>query len=192
MENGKKSRREALGLLGKTGIILGAGSYFFISMKTAPEGETVSELQDNRQRRMNPVQEKALITGSGSRLTVKITGKPGRRFFIGMAASDEKEKYRAFPGTQGIIGADGMKSVDVNLADILHNRIYLKVFAADTDKFDKAVAETEAFVIYTKDGVIDRFEGLVSRPVLDSKGVCVSAEKPAQVVSATKNKYQFN
>ena len=150
------------------------------------------ETTDARQKRKMPVQEKAVISGSGSRLTVKITGYPGRHFFVGMAASDEKEKYRAFPGTNGIISSTGNGSAAINLNDIINTRIFVKVFTSGTNKFDTNVAETEAFVVNTKNGMIDTFEGLVSRPVKESKGVCVSAEKSAQVVASSGNKYRFN
>ena len=168
MKKERKTRREALGLIGKTGIFLGAVPYFFVSLKISPESETdlTSELLHVQQNKTRDVQEKAVISGSGSRLNVTINGKPGRHYFVAVAASDEIENYGAFPNSKGIINSKGSGSVVVDLKNIANSRIYVKVVTGETDKFNTQLAETEAFIITLKEGAIDTFEGVVSRPVV--------------------------
>ncbi len=168
MKKERKTRREALGLIGKTGIFLGAVPYFFVSLKISPESETdsKSELSRAQQNKTREVQEKAVISGSGSRLAVTINGKPGRHYFVAVAASDKRENYGAFPNSKGIIDSKGSGSVVVDLKNVANSRIYVKVVTGETDKFNSQMAETEAFIITLKEGSIDTFEGVVSRPVV--------------------------
>jgi hypothetical protein len=172
-----KTRREALGLIGKTGIFLGAVPYFFVSLRITPESETnsTSELSQKQQDKTRDVQEKAVISGSGSRLAVTINGKPGRHYFVAVAASDERENYGAFPNSKGIINSKGSGSVVVDLKNVANSRIYVKVVTGETDKFDTQMAETEAFIITLKEGAIDTFEGVVSRPVIKMTSVASPA-----------------
>jgi hypothetical protein len=178
-----KTRREALGLIGKTGIFLGAVPYFFVSLKISPESETdsTSEFSQVQQDKTRDVQEKAVISGSGSRLNVTINGKPGRHYFVAVAASDEIKNYGAFPNSKGIINSKGSGSVVVDLKNIANSRIYVKVVTGETDKFNTQLAETEAFNITLKEGVINTFEGVVSRPVVKVNSVITAASAGSNV-----------
>ncbi|MBN2763639.1 MAG: hypothetical protein JXR41_11150, partial [Bacteroidales bacterium] len=56
-----------------------------------------------------------------------------------------------------------------------------------TDKFNSELAETEAFVIRLNNGVIDTFEGVVSRPVIEKTDDMVTLATAATVCSVMKN-----
>ncbi len=191
MQAKTKSRREALGLIGKTGAFLGASPYFFLSLETRPAGAGTARtgLSGAERRKVQPVQEKAVISGSGSKLIVTITGMPGRHFFVAMAGKDAKEKYRSYPNSAGVIDAKGKGSVSIDMKTIENSRVYLKLITAQTNKFDSQKAETEAFIISTKDGKIQSFEGVVSRPLRDAAGLSASST-PAAVI-ACGGKYRF-
>jgi hypothetical protein len=171
---GKKSRREALGMIGKTGICIGAGPAFFVSLKIQPE-------QRAQKKSSSGVQEKAVIIGSGSKLTVKIFGKPGRHFFIAVAGSDVKENYRSLPNAKGIINQRGAGEIFVDIGNLLNARIFLKIVTSDTEKFDSISGATEAFIINAKDGTFLSFEGITDRPILGAKALS-AASTPAAVV----------
>jgi hypothetical protein len=194
MENEKKSRREALRLIGKTGLFLGTVPVFFTSLKIAPESETglINNLPGTPQTRTTSIQEKAFISGSGSSLTVKVTGKPGRVFFVAFAGQDVKENYRRLPGSESIINSSGTGSVVINTKNITNTRIYVKVITGEKNNLNTQLAETEAFIITTKEGVINTFEGVVSRPILDSKNVSSSILiAMAAATTGTNNSFQL-
>jgi hypothetical protein len=193
MEKEKKSRREALGLIGKAGILMGAVPYFFVSLKIYPEIETdfKSELSGRQQDRTKDVQEKAVISGSGSKLMVTISGKAGRHFFVALAGSDVIEKYRRFPNTNGIINSRGIGSVVINLESITTSRIYLKIVTGDTKDFNTHLAQTEAFIVTTKGGVLDTFEGVVSRPIIEPGSTRITCAASLAAAGAN-SKFQLN
>jgi hypothetical protein len=194
MEKEKKSRREALGLIGKAGILMGAVPYFFVSLKIYPESETdyKSGSSWKQQDRKKDVQEKAVISGSGSKIMVTISGKAGRHFFVAMAGSDVIEKYRRFPNTTGIINTRGIGSVVINTESIANSRIYLKIVTGDTNDFNTHLAQTEAFIITTKGGVIDTFEGVVSRPIIEPGSIKATCAASLAAAGAGNNKFQLN
>jgi hypothetical protein len=194
MEKEKKSRREALGLIGKAGILMGAVPYFFVSLKIYPESETdyKSGSSWKQQDRKKDVQEKAVISGSGSKIMVTISGKAGRHFFVAMAGSDVIEKYRRFPNTTGIINTRGIGSVVINTESIVNSRIYLKIVTGDTNDFNTHLAQTEAFIITTKGGVIDTFEGVVSRPIIEPGSIKATCAASLAAAGAGNNKFQLN
>ncbi len=106
MENKKKSRREVLKLIGKTGLFLGAVPVFFTSLKITPQSEAATNYLTGATQLTN-IQEKAFISGSGSSLTINVTGKPGRAFFVTFAGTNIRENYRRIPGSDGIINSRG-------------------------------------------------------------------------------------
>lgn len=184
-----KSRREALGLLGKAGISLGIAPYFFVSLKvSAISGADYNvEISEDQQTMRSATTEKAVISGSESKLTVTVSGKPGRYFFVAAADSDVRRNYGAFPESKGIISSRGSGSVVIDLKKIDISRIYVKIVTAGTDKFNSELAETEAFVIRLNNGVIDTFEGVVSRPVIEKTDDMVTLATAATVCSVMKN-----
>jgi hypothetical protein len=190
MEKEKKSRREALGLIGKAGVIMGAAPYFFVSLNIIPERETdyKSESSGRQKYRTKDIKEKAVVSGSGSQLTVKVSGKPGRHYFVAVAGSDIRENYGAYPNSEGIINSRGLGSKVIDLKILSNSRIYIKIVTGETDKFDSQLAETEPFIVNLKGGTIAAFEGVVSRPILEHKGSMISVASTAAVCSINKIK----
>jgi hypothetical protein len=171
MKNEKKSRRETLKLLGKTGLFLGSVPVFFTSLNINPLNE-IGVLSDAPAASpANPpiVGEKAFISGSGTSLTVKVTGTPGRVFFVTFASTDVRENYRRVPGSDGVINARGNGSVVINTKNIPNNRVYLKVMTGEPNNVKSRLGETGAFMITIKEGVMQTFDGTVERPIMESK-----------------------
>jgi hypothetical protein len=184
MENKKKSRREVLKLIGKTGLFLGAVPVFFTSLKITSQSEAATNYLTGATQLTN-IQEKAFISGSGSSLTVNVTGKPGRAFFVTFAATDIKENYRRISGSDGIINARGTGTLTVNVRYIPNTRIYLKVITAEPTNLRTPVGGTEPFVVSIRNGAIYSFEGLVSRPILG--GATESAQVLIAMAATTQN-----
>jgi hypothetical protein len=191
MNNEKKSRREALRLLGKTGILLGTIPAFFASLKIIPESEagTVNDLPGAPQFRTAADQEKAFISGSESSLTIKVTGTPGRVFYVSFAAADVRENYRRLPGSEGTINARGTGSVVINTKNITNAKIYFKVITGELSNTSTKLAATEAFVVTLNAGVIASFEGVASRPILASN--TVSSQVLIAMAAATSRDNSF-
>lgn len=169
-----KTRREALMLIGKTGFLLGTAPYFLVSLVTTPRNDPALSTETETHTEKSSL-EKAVISGTGTRLTVKVYGNPGRHFFLAVAASDLLERYRAFPGSFGTINTRGTGTVVMNTDTITNSRIFLKVVTGDTNKFNSGMAETAAFVIITQGGIIKGFEGVVDRQILKKSATCAAA-----------------
>ena len=193
MENKKKSRREALGLIGKTGILIGTVPVFFAGLNIIPESAAspMNDLPELQRKSTTSVQEKAFISGSGSSLTVKVTGTPGRVFYVAFAGSDIKENYRRLPGSNGTINARGTGSVVLNIQNITNAKIYFKVISGELNNTTTNLAATEAFVINLNRGVIGSFEGVVSRPVLTSNTVTSSVLVAMAAATNQDNHFQL-
>jgi hypothetical protein len=165
MKNEKKSRREALKLLGKTGLFLGSVPVFFTSLNINPLDDLPEASPANP-----PIDgEKAFISGSGTNLTVKVTGKPGRVFFVTFASTDVRENYRRVPGSDGVINARGSGSVVINTKSIPNNRVYLKVMTGEPNNVKNGLGETGAFMITIKEGIMQTFDGTAGRPIMETK-----------------------
>ena len=171
MKNENKSRRETLKLLGRTGLFLGAVPVFFTSLKINASDETGTSVDSpgGPQFRTAMVQEKAFISGSGSSLTVNVTGKPGRVYYVTFAATDIRENYRKIPGSEGTINARGVGSVTINIQAIPTAKVFLKVITGEPENVKTMLAETEPVTLSIRNGVISSFEGTVSRPIVETR-----------------------
>ena len=147
------SRRDALGMIGKTGISFASGSYFFLTLRTSPLAPAPQ------------IAEKVLISGTGSRLTVQISSRPGRYCAVAYALTDSRPYYKAVANSRGLIGANGMAMIEVDVKSLPDGKIFLRVVTGNTNSFDDDIAGTEAFVIQVSRGAIAGYEGLTSRPM---------------------------
>jgi hypothetical protein len=171
MNNENKSRREALQLLGKTGLFLGSVPVFFTSLKINPlnDSSLLNNLLEAPLTDPPLVEEKAFISGSGSSLTVKVTGNPGRVISVTFASTDVRENYRRIPGSDGVINARGSGSVVINTKNFPNTRVYLKVVTGERNNVKSGLGETGAFMITIKEGAMQTFDGTVGRPIMESK-----------------------
>jgi hypothetical protein len=167
MKNEKKSRREALTLLGKTGLFLGSVPVFFTSLKIS--ADEISDSMNAPSGSSPIIEEKALISGTGTSLTVKVSGKPGRVFFVTFAGTDVRENYRRIPGSDGVINARGTGTVEINIRNIPSINVYLKVITGEPNNVNTGLGATEPVMVTIQNGAIQAFEGTVSRPILDTK-----------------------
>jgi hypothetical protein len=167
MKNEKKSRREALKLLGTTGLFMGVVPVFFTSLKISQAEE--SGFKKDFAGPTSHLEEKTYISGSGSNLTVRVTGKPGRVFFVTFAGTNVRENFRRIPGSDGVINARGSGSVVINVKSIPITRVFLKVITGEPNNVTSGLGETEAISISIQNGIIGAFEGTVSRPILETK-----------------------
>jgi hypothetical protein len=184
MSCSKISRRAALGVFAKTGAALGAGTFFFLSLKTVRLADAAEAAPQGKA----PLgaTEKVMIGGAGSTLTVKISGVPGRYCGLSYATTDTQDHYRAVPNARGIIGKDGTVTVTSNVKDLPNGRIYLRVVTGRTSGFDEDIAGTEAFVVNISKGQIEGFEGLKSRPLENAKSIGVAVASVAAACNVRK------
>jgi hypothetical protein len=171
MKNENKSRREALKLLGKTGLFLGSVPVFFTSLKITPlnASRLRNDLPESSPANPPIVEEKAFISGSGSSLSVKVTGNPGRVFYVTFASTEVRENYRRVPGSDGVINARGSGSVVINTKNIPNTRVYLKVMTGEPNNLRSRLGETVAFMVTIKEGVMQTFDGTAGRPIMETK-----------------------
>lgn len=183
----KMTRRDALGMIGKTGAALGTGTCFFLSLKTSPLAAA-----DRRQiggRAGTPGgPEKVVISGTGSTLTARISGPPGRHYGIAWATTDALDGYKALANAKGYIGENGRGTIQVDAKALPDGKVFLRVVTAKTSSFDEDVAGTEAFVVKISRGAIVGYEGVLSRPLLSAKGNKASAASFASAGYAVKRK----
>ena len=157
------SRRDALGIIGKTGISFASGSYFFLTLSTSRPGAALQTA------------EKVLISGTGSTLTVKISSRPGRHYAVAYATIDRREHYKAVADSRGLFDRSGMAIIAVNVKDLPDGKIFLRVVTGNTNSFADDIAGTEAFAIRVSRGAIAGYEGLTSRPMENARGTNLTA-----------------
>jgi hypothetical protein len=167
MKNEKKSRREALKLLGKTGLFLGSVPVFFTSLNISPLNASGLANDSEEASPALPLidGEKASINGSGTSLTVTISGKPGRVFYVTFALTNTRENYRRIPGSDGVISLRGTGRVTINTTAIPSSKLYVKVITGEPNNTSTGISETEPVVLTIQNGTIQAFEGTVSRPI---------------------------
>jgi hypothetical protein len=177
MTETKISRRSALGLIGRTGVAFGAGTCFFLSLKTSPLAAS-----DRRQRVSRAgapaAPEKVVISGEGPILTARISGPPGRYYGFAWAATDARTAYKALGNAKGRLDKKGQGIVRINAKDLPEGRVFLRIVTAKTASFDEDIAGTEAFVVKVSKGAIAGYEGVLSRPL-------VSASRSQAVATAS-------
>jgi len=164
----KMTRRDALGAIGKTGVALGAGTCFFLSLKTSPLAADMGH-QSGREGGPTP-SEKVVISGTGSVLTVRISGPPRRHCGIAYATTDARNAYKALSNAKGYIGENGLGTIPVDAKALPAGRIFMRVVTAKTAAFDEDIAGTEPFIVKVSKGAIIEYEGVLSRPLLSAKG----------------------
>ena len=178
----KITRRDALGLIAKSGATLGAGPAFFLSLKTSALGggsanssrPARGDANPQRPRAVGGIGEKVLIGGAGSSLVFKISGPPGRHCGVSYANDDTRERYKAAPGGRGVIGADGRCTIELDLKNIPGQRLYFRVVTGSSSDFVKDRRGTLAFEVTLANGTISRFGGVRER-ILDSATAAAGA-----------------
>ena len=188
MSNEKKSRREALKLLGKTGLFLGSVPVFFTSLNINPLDKAgVWNDTPEGPSALPPIDgEKATISGSGTNLTINVSGRPGRVFFITFAVTNLRENYRRIPGSDGVISSRGTGRITINTASIPSSKVYVKVITGEANNTSTGISETEPVVITIQNGAIQAFEGTVSRPILGTE--VISAQVLIAMAATRENK----
>jgi len=183
MKRYKFSRRDALGLIAKTGVTLGVGTCFFLSLKTSPLAGALKDSSSpgsggrkiRQTGRAESMAEKVVISGSGSTIMFRISGASGRHFGIAYATGDTKERYRAVAGGRGVIGKNGLGTMKIKVKDLPSGKVYLRVVTGNRKDFSEAARGTQAFQVQTADGFIERFSGVRQRPLAKSPVSCATA-----------------
>jgi len=176
------SRRNALGIIGKTGISLVSGTYFFLSLKTSPlagapkvtpvpgQGQVTAQ----RLKVAPQIAEKVGVSGSGSTLVFKISGPAGRHFGVSFAMTDTREHYKFVANSRGLIGENGLAIIEVDVRGLPNGKVFLRVVTGNTNSFGGDIAGTEAFVVQVSKGAIAGYEGLLNRPMEHAKNATVA------------------
>ena len=170
--------------MGRTGLFLGAMPVFFTSLNMHPA--EASEFPDKPGNQRSVTDEKATISGSGTSLTVNVSGKPGRVFFVTFALNNIAENFRRIPGSDGVISARGTGKVSINTASIPSARVYLKVITGEANNTSSGISETEPVVITFMNGTIQAFEGTITRPFLKTEKI--SAQILIAMAASRENK----
>ena len=183
MRRQKITRRDALAMIAKTGATLGAGTCFFLSLKTSPlaaapwdsppEGQAVQ--QRKLPRSVKAIPEKVVISGSGSTLIVRISGPAGRHCGVAYATADSKERYKAVPNGRGVIGKDGLCTIKVDVKSLPDQKVYLRVVTGSKSDFIADIKGTKAFEVHISKGAITRFGGTTGRALEDTLAVATAA-----------------
>jgi hypothetical protein len=170
------SRRDALGVIGKTGAVLGAGTTFFLCLKTTPlSGAGYGQTNAPRLKASPRAAEKVLINGSGSTLTVKISGPAGRYFGVSYATTDAREHYKATENARGYIGENGLATIELDAKSLPNGKVFLRVVTAASAEFDKDIRGTRAFEVTIVNGVVTQFGGVHERPLENISAVVTAA-----------------
>lgn len=183
MSRQKITRRDALGMIAKTGVTLGAGTCFFLSLKTLPltaapwdlppEGQAVQKRR--LPRSVKSVAEKVVISGAGSTLIFRISGPEGRHCGVAYATADTKERYKAVPKGRGVIGKDGLCTIKVDVKSLPNQKVYFRVVTGSKSDFTANVKGTRAFEVQISKGAITRFAGTTGRSLEDALAVATMA-----------------
>ena len=185
------SRRDALGVIGKTGAALGAGTYFFLSLKTsplagAPKTTTVPEMGHVKTTSLKAaprISEKVVVSGSGSTLVFKISGPAGRHYGVSFATTDARESYKAAANTRGLIGENGLATIEVDVRGLPNGKVFLRVVTGASGEFNNDLRGTKAFEVTVLNGVVTKFSGVRERPLESASFVitCASAGYPSAI-----------
>ena len=177
------NRRSALGMIARAGAAAGAGSCFFLSLRTSPLAGQV-----RRPGRVKYEPENVVVSGAGPTILVKISGPPGRHYAVVYATTDGREHYKLVDGSRGRIAESGLGTVTIAAKRLPDAKVFLRVVTGSTDAFDDDYAGTEPFVAHISGGALSRFDGVKSRPLVDAKGVAVAAASFAAACASVKRR----
>ncbi len=171
MSGTKITRREVLGTIGKTGIGLSTAPLFFLSLNTSPlpQGRWTTSLESGQLRpRRKPVpakavNEKVVISGHSSKITLKISGRPGRHCGLAYAVSNTRQSYKAVPGGRGVIGRNGTCIIEIPTASLPNGKVFLRVVTGGTKDFAQNARGSRAFTVEISQGRISSFSGVRER-----------------------------
>jgi hypothetical protein len=123
------------------------------------------------------IAEKVVVSGSASTLVFKISGPAGRHFGVSVATADAREHYKAAANTRGLIGENGLASIEVDVKGLPNGKVFLRVVTGASGEFSKDLRGTKAFEVTVLDGVVTKFGGVRERPLESASLVitCASA-----------------
>jgi hypothetical protein len=167
----KMTRRDALGMIGKTGVMFGAGTCFYLILETSPVEAVAPDSRGQEKPgqtaaktvRIKVPPEKIAISGSGSILTFRISGPPGRHCGVSFAETDKLADYQGIKKGVGVVGKDGHCTIEVDVKDLPNKRLYLRVTTSSGRSFKESLAVTKPFVVHVSNGMVSRFEGVRTR-----------------------------
>jgi hypothetical protein len=174
------SRRDALGIIGKAGVSLVTGTYFFLSLRTsplaaAPEIAPVSGKGPAKAPGLKAapqIVEKVVISGSDSTLVFKISGPAGRHCGVSFATTNAREHYKPAANARGLIGENGLATIEVDAKGLPNGKIFIRVVTGASGEFNKDPRGTQAFEVTISNGVVTKFGGVRERPL---EGAAIAA-----------------
>lgn len=183
----KMSRRDAIGMIGKTGLSLSTAQFFFLSLNTQPlagrtHDDAASDVQVRPPRKKplaKPVPaapaEKVMISGSGTMLTFRISGPPGRHCAVSYAMVNKKAEYRPLNKSRKVIEKNGSVTIPVDVSDLPNQKLFFRVVTGATADFTRVVRGTKVFEVVVAGGKIARFVGVSNRSLSNASAVASAA-----------------
>ncbi len=177
------TRREALAKIGKTGLGLSTTPLFFLSLKTEAFSEdwlqlAAAEIQAKPPRKALTVKhpdEKTVISGSASKISITVSGPAGRYCAVAVASSDTRSSYRPLPGGRGVIGGNGVSVLEIDTKGLPDGLLLLRIVTASSGDFRKDVRGTQAFQVEIARGRLIDFTGIRQRPLENATTVASAA-----------------
>lgn len=176
------NRREVLERISKTGIGMSTAPLFFLSLKTAPLSDAFAA--QPALSRAKPVrkpvpggsaEEKALISGQGSKITVKISGSAGRHCGLAFAVSNTPSAYKAVRNGRGTIGRNGVCIIKIDTDSLPDGRVFLRAVTGSSRDFSRDARGTETFELEISGGRISGFKGVRERVLSNTKTLMSAA-----------------
>jgi len=183
MNRKRVTRRDALGAIGKTGVALSTAPFFFLSLRTSPldvafrDSAPTGAQERSREARSVPtaIPEKVMISGSGSKLKVTISGPVGRHCGVVFATADKRESYKTVKRGRGVIAENGICIVDVDTRTLPDQKVFLRVVTGSSSDFSDDVKGTKPFEVLIEGGAVSRFLGVRERSMEDAAAVATAA-----------------
>ena len=183
------TRRDVLGILGKTGVSLSSANLIFLSLRTyslddvsldrADWDDQVRPPQVKRRQPLKPARpgkaEKVLISGSGSALIFKVSGLPGRHCAVAFARADKPEHYKPFLRSKSVIAGNGTVIIRLNVKNLPDQKAFFRVVTGATRNFSRGLRGTRAFEVIIAGGKVSQLVGLKERPLGDAQAVASAA-----------------
>ena len=183
------TRRDVLGILGKAGTSLSSANLIFLSLRThsldnaaLDRADWEAQVRPPQVKPRPPVKsakplepEKVLISGSGSTLVFKISGRPGRHCAVAFSRTNAPEHYKPFPRSRSVIARNRTVIIKLNVKNLPDQKAFFRIVTGATRSFSRGIRGTRAFEVVIAGGKVSQLVGLKERPLGEATAVASAA-----------------